>query len=392
MKLQFWNKNPTKKEKNSNDDAIVGIKMITTTDHGFYMYNGKLYQSDIIRSCIRPQVKALGKMVGKHIKESKDGMKINETPYIRFLLEEPNPFMTNQVMIEKVVTQLELNSNAFIQISRDSNGLPCALYPINCVYVNAIFDEYNQLWLEFTLKNGVRVKYPYTDIIHLRNDFNSHDIFGDSPHDVLKPLMEVINTTDQGIVKAIKNSNVINWLLTFKQALREEDKKKATKEFVDNYLNTDTSVGGAVATDVKYDAKQVEPKSYVPNAPVIDRNTQRLYNFYNTNEKIIQNKYGEDDWNAFYEGKLEPIAIQISQEYTRKIFNRNQRLVGEYIMFESSNLQYASLDTKLKLVSLVDRGGMPNNEWRKYLNLPQVEGGDELIRRLDTAVVKGGEK
>lgn len=392
MKLQFWNKNPTKKEKSSSDDAIVGIKMITTTDHGFYMYNGKLYQSDIIRSCIRPQVKALGKMVGKHIKESKDGMKINETPYIRFLLEEPNPFMTNQVMIEKVVTQLELNSNAFIHISRDSNGLPCALYPINCVYVNAIFDEYNQLWLEFTLKNGVRVKYPYTDIIHLRNDFNSHDIFGDSPHDVLKPLMEVINTTDQGIVKAIKNSNVINWLLTFKQALREEDKKKATKEFVDNYLNTDTSVGGAVATDVKYDAKQVEPKSYVPNAPVIDRNTQRLYNFYNTNEKIIQNKYGEDDWNAFYEGKLEPIAIQISQEYTRKIFNRNQRLVGEYIMFESSNLQYASLDTKLKLVSLVDRGGMPNNEWRKYLNLPPVEGGDELIRRLDTAVVKGGEK
>lgn len=391
MKLRFWNKNPTKKT-NKKEDIHTSIDMITTTDHGFYMYNGKIYQSDIIRACIRPQVKALGKMVAKHIKETRDGIKVNETPYIRFLLEEPNQFMTNQVMIEKVITQLELNSNAFIYISRDKNGLANALYPINCVHVTAQFDNGGNLWLEFTLKNGSRVKYHYGDIIHLRNDFNTHDIFGDSPHDVLKPLMEIVNTTDQGIVKAIKNSNVISWLLTFKQSLREEDKDKAVKDFTSKYLDVDSDTGGALATDPKFEAKQVEPKSYVPNALVIDRNTQRLYNFYNTNEKIIQNKYNEDDWNAFYEGKLEPIAIQLSQEYTRKIFSRKQRLESEYIMFEASNLQYASLDTKLKLVSLVDRGGMTNNEWRKYLNLPPVEGGDELIRRLDTAVIRGGDK
>ena len=38
--------------------------------------------------------------------------------------------------------------------------------------------------------------------------------------------MEIVNTTDQGIVKAVKNSNIIRWLLKFNQTLRPEDIKK----------------------------------------------------------------------------------------------------------------------------------------------------------------------
>ena len=41
---------------------------------------------------------------------------------------------------------------------------------------------------------------------------------------------------------------------------------------------------------------------------------------------------------------------------------------------------------------MVDRGGMPLNEWRRALNLPPINGGDKLIRRLDTATVKGGDE
>ena len=49
----------------------------------------------------------------------------------------------------------------------------------------------------------------------------------------------------------------------------------------------------------------------------------------------------------------------------------------------------ASLQTKLSYVAMVDRGAMTPNEWRKTFNLAPLPGGDEPIRRLDTAPVSG---
>ena len=104
--------------------TVSKYKMITDEGEGFYAWNGNLYQSDIVRAAIRPKARAIGKTVGKHIREtikpdgSKD-VKINPEPYIRFLLEEPNPYMTGQVLQEKLAIKLELNNNAFAYIYRD---------------------------------------------------------------------------------------------------------------------------------------------------------------------------------------------------------------------------------------------------------------------------------
>ena len=124
----------------------------------------------------------------------------------------------------------------------------------------------------------------------------------------------------------------------------------------------------------------------------MDKTTTRIYNLFGTNEKIIQGKYTEDEWNAYYESKVEPIAIQLANEYTRKIFSRRERAFGNGIVAESSMLQYASMRTKLNLLQMVDRGAMTPNEWRTVMNLGPIEGGDKAIRRLDTAVIgaRGG--
>ena len=109
-------------------------------------------------------------------------------------------------------------------------------------------------------------------------------------------------------------------------------------------------------------------------------------------KKIIQSKYTEDEWNSYYEAEIEPLAIQLKDEYTRKLFSRRERGCGNAIIFEAANLQCASISTKLALQAMVDRGSMTPNEWRTTFNLAPLPGGDEAVRRLDTAVVKGGEK
>ncbi|MFP4042665.1 MAG: hypothetical protein ACLFT6_07935, partial [Bacteroidales bacterium] len=88
------------------------------------------------------------------------------------------------------------------------------------------------MYLKFYLKSRSFIKVPYTDMVHLRQDFNSNDIFGDSPKDCLIPLMDVVTTTDQGIVKAIKNGAIIRWMLKFKNKIRPEDKEMEVKKFV----------------------------------------------------------------------------------------------------------------------------------------------------------------
>ena len=369
--------------------TVTSYKLITDETNGFYAWNGNIYQSDIVRSAIRPKARAMGKIVGKHIRETikKDStkdIKVNPDVYIRFLLEEPNPYMTGQMLQEKLAVQLELNNNAFAYINRDENGYPMEIYPVTAIIADAIQDGKGELFLKFTLKTGKTVTFRYTDIIHLRKDFNNNEIFGDSPTNSLTPLMEIINTTDQGIVKAIKNSNIIKWLLKYNQTLRPEDLKKQTKQFIDDYMNIESDTVGAASVDAKVDAQQVEPKDYIPNYKQSENTVNRIHSFFNTNSKIIQGSYSENDWISYFEGSVEPDVIQLAGEYTRKLFSRRERGFGNKIIFESSNLTFASMQTKLSLVQFVDRGIMNPNEVRTVLNMAPREGGDEYIRRLDT--------
>lgn len=379
-------------KKLSNVKVVERYKMITETGNGFYAWNGKLYESDIVRACIRPRVKAMGKLVAKHIRDSTTGFAVNPTPYIRFLLEEPNPYMTGQVLQEKVTAQLALNNNAFILIVRDDMGLPCELYPIRATTVEAIYDKSYRLFLKFYFFNGRQCTVPYEDIIHIRDDFNENDIFGSSPAKALSELMNIIGHIDQGTVKAIKNSGVIRWLLKYHTPQRPEDLRENVKKFVDDYLSTETDTFGAAGVDAKADAIRIEPKDYVPNADQTDRETERIYAFFNTNKKIVQSSYSEDEWNSYYEARIEPDARQLSDEYTRKLFSRRERGSGNRIIFEAASLQYASMSTKMNLMQMVDRGAMTPNEWRAVMNLGPIENGDKAIRRLDTAVVEDGDK
>lgn len=364
----------------------TAFRMYTDTGNSFATWNGKVYESDIVRSCIRPYAKAIGKLTAKHVRRFNGKVEVNPEPYIRFLLEDPNPFMSGHVMLEKVATQLALNNNAFILIVRDENGFPEQLYPIPAVMAETVYIN-DVLYLKFLFQNGRSSTFPYSEIIHIRNDFNDNDIFGESPVQALAPLMEIVNTTDQGIVKAIRNSGVIRWLLKFTTPMRAEDLKKNVQKFVDNYLSVSSSTFGAAGVDAKADAIRIEPKDYVPNALQMSATLQRIYAFFNTNDKIVNASYTEDEWNSYFEIVIEPVAVQLGDEFSRKIFSRRERGFGNRIYFDAANLQCASLTTKLALQAMVDRGALTPNEWRDTFNLSPVPDGDKPLRRLDTETV-----
>lgn len=376
--------------------TITTVSLMTEQGNHYVSWNGKVYDFDIVRSVIRPKVKAMGKLVGKHILEQirEDGSRnitVNPRVYMKMLLEDPNPIMTGQMLQEKMATQLCINNNAFALISRDEMGVPNAIYPIVPVTAEASYPD-GTLHLTFTMQNRKKYMFPYSDIIHLRRDFNENDVFGTPVTQTLTPLLNVVHTTDQGIVNAIKNSSIVRWLLKFQTPIRPEDLKAQAKQFAENFLSTQEATGVA-AVDSKADATQIDPKDYVPNASQMDKTTKRIYELFNTNRKIVDSSRTEEEWEAYFDSEIKPDLVQMGNEYTRKLFTRRERAYGNKIVFEASSWDGASLKTKLNLLQMVDRGALTPNEWRLAFNLAPVPGGDAPIRRLDTAPTqqKGGE-
>jgi HK97 family phage portal protein len=386
--LAFWNN--LFHRKNSGVTVTPEYKLVTNYGNGFFGWNGKVYESDIIRSAIEVKATTIGKAVAKHIRSGTgDSIVVNPDVYIQFLLSDPNPLMSGQMLQEKMITQLELNNNAFAFVQNDANGMPTAIWPIVANSVEAIQDNQGNLYLKFYMPNAQTYIFPYSQVIHLRKDFNKDEIFGESNGPTLAPLMEIVTTTDQGIVSAIKNSAAVRWLLKFNTAMRPEDIEKNTKAFVASYLQTqkDQDSIGAAGVDAKTDATQLQPTDFVPNAKQMDATVDRIYSIFHTNKAIVQSSYTENQWISYYESQIEPVIRQMSEQWTSRLFNRRQRSFGNSIVFESSDLSYASMQTKLSLVQLVDRAVMTPNELRGFFNLSPVPDGDKMLLRKDTGTV-----
>lgn len=373
---------------------VSGTKLFTTDFSGGYYYDGNCYKSDIVRSCIKPFYRAVGKLTPKQLKKNAKGEITGKTDlYITELLKRPNPYMSMQSLLEKTAITLQLNGNAFIYVLKNEHELATALFPIPAISVKKEYDEHGELFLDFHCKNRARYLIKYADIIHLRKDFTDEDdIFGESPSESLKDLMEVIKSSDKSVINAVKNGGAIKWLLSFSQTLKPKDLKDRAKAFENDYLkfsNGETSI--VAAQDSTQKVEQVKPTDFVPNASLQDRAKERIFAFFGTNENIICSKYTEDEWQSYFENEIEPIAKQLSAEFTVKIF-RDFELANNEIIFDTTSLQFASMASKLNLLQMVDRGALTPNEWRKALNLPPIENGDKAIRRLDTATVENGEK
>ena len=368
----------------------VTYQLMRILGNGTWAWNGKIYESDMIRSIIRPFASAIGKLEPKQIRTSKDDVLINPDLYVQFLLQEPNPLMTGQKFRERLAWQYMLNGNAFALIVRDVNDYAIQMYPINSCGVEAIYENGN-LFLRFSLLNGKQATYSYNDIIHVPFDTGDNELFGSSNAKALLPLMTVVSASDGSIVNAIKNSGIVKWLLKYSRGMLSPELKKRAKEFSDNFLITQTGEDniGVAAVGADADAIQIEPKDYVPNALIQDRTAKRVMEYFNTNENIVLSNYNEDQWNSYFESVIEPFSQALSEEFTKKVFSRRERSFGNRIIFDAGSLEYASMQSKLNLVQMVDRGSLTPNEWRRILNLGPIEGGDKPLRRKDTGVVGG---
>ena len=217
----------------------------------------------------------------------------------------------------------------------------------------------------------------------MRKDYYTSDIWGDDNGALLSKL-ELMNTAEQGVANAVRaTANLRGILKSTKAMMKPGDLKELKEQFVTDYLNLENS-GGIASLDATQDFIPVTMNPSVTDANTLKQIREDLYRYFGVNDKIMMSDYNEEDMEAFYQSKIEPFLIALSEELTRKVFTKRELELKNHIIYESNRMEYASNKTKLNMVQLVDRAIMTPNELRKAFNMAPYEGGDEYIRRLDT--------
>jgi HK97 family phage portal protein len=340
------------------------------------------YDSDVVRSAIDAIARNAAKLKPKHIRRI-DGRITYMNSNVEYLLSvRPNPYMDAYTFWYKVITQKYAQNNSYVFIDWDSTGQAKGFYPINASQVEFL-ESQNEIFVRFAFLGGQQVTLPYQDVIHLRRFFYKNDLYGETNHKALMPTLELIHTTNEGIVNAIKSSANLRGLLKFSAMLKPEDMKAQRDSFINDYLDISNN-GGIAATDAKAEYIPLNSDPKLVDAKQMELIEDKVYKYFNVNSAIVKSEYTEEQWNAFYESVIEPIAIELSLELTAKLFTQRERGFGHEVIFEANRLQYASNQTKINLANiLMDRGVLSANEVREIFNLAPFEGGDKRIVSLN---------
>ena len=354
------------------------VKGLNNNQINFTPINGNLFDNDISKSAVGCNARNIAKLRPVHVRRSGDVTVNSPNVRIARMLVQPNEFMTIYSFLEKVATHYFIYNNGVIYYDRENYKM----YPINPSRIDLVEDSSHNVYAKFQFKTGCYATVPFEDLIVIRRYFNENDFFGDADRS-LKPTMEVINTTDQGTVSAIKKSAGLLGYLKFNGNLKQIDIDKKVESFEETYLNAKKGTGIA-GLDNTTEFQELNIKPYVPNKAQSEWSEDRIYSYLGTNKKIIQGRFDEDEWNAYYETTCEPFAIQASQVLTSVIFSDNELGHGNEIFLESNRLQYASTGSKIRVATLLTNiGGASLDQILDIFNMPQI-GGEEGKRRVQT--------
>lgn len=343
---------------------------------------GDMYNSDVVRAAVDAIARNAGKLKPKHIRRMNGSVTYTDSTIEYLLSVRPNPHMDAYSFLYKVITQLYIKNNSFVYIDWNEQGQPVAFYPVNAATVEFV-EAQGTIFVKFMFLGGQQITLPYANIIHLRRFFNTSDLYGESNTAALLPTLELINTTNEGIVNAVKSSANLRGLLKFTSMLSAKDMKAQRDAFVEDYLDISNN-GGVAVTDSKAEYQPLSSDPKLIDAKTMELIEDKVYKYFNVNAAIVKSDYTEEQWNSFYESVIEPIAIQMSLEFTAKVFTQREQGWGNEIIFESNRLQYASNATKISLIeTLMDRGLMSLNEAREIFNLAPVQDGDKRIVSLN---------
>ena len=328
----------------------------------FTSWQGEIYESELCRASINALATHISKLDVKTYGAARPALQ-------RKLRNGPNEFQTWSQFLARAATIYYNTNTLFITPVWDDYGEISGIYtplPDRCEI--AQYNKVPYLRYEFTMGQKAAVELEYCGVMtrmQFRNDF-----FGESNH-ALFPTMDLIHIQDQGIKEGVKSAATYRFMAQLSNFAKAEDLARERKLFTQVNLSSDAGNNGLLLFPNTYaNIKQIESKPFTVDADQMKEIRANVFEYFGVNEDILQNKFNSETWSAFYEGAVEPWAIQFSEVMTKMLFTMRERSQDNYVMATANRLQYMSNADKLKVsAQMADRGLMTRNEIREIWNL-----------------------
>ena len=356
---------------------------------GDYQANGNLYDNDIVGAIADCIGRNVGKLSPQIVRNDDNGLTVKNDYLSRILSLRWSNENTPYDALYRMASDLVYKSNAFAVVFYTPDFLKVSsIVPIETRSFRIWEDENSGIiFFRFVWEyDGKEYTLPYSNVIHIKARYNKRRFTGTSPDGQLKNTLELLDYTGEALRNAVKNTANLKGYLKYNNFADDAELKKKVTEFQTAYMSAANN-GGIAGIDNSMEFHEISQQT--PNIPTIQSQYLRdnVYRYYGVNDKILTSTFNESEWNAFYESVIEPIALQLTLEFTFKLLSERERGFGNKIIFTANRLQYATLQTRITIGgALYDRGIITINELRELMYYEPIEDGD--VRMISLNYVK----
>ena len=365
---------------------LTGLKYAMTFNGSapiFSQFGEDIYMSDIVQSIVDCIVSEMCKLRPLHIRSiNNDKTPINDS--IQAVLKNPNDIMTTYDFMSKVIWNLFLNYNSLIyplyENVRNKDGTITkkyiALYPLQPRYVDILQDDSGELFIRMRFKNASEFILPYKDVIHIRykysfNDFLGGNKKGQPDNNALLKLLQMNENLMEGVLSAMKSSFNVNGIIKSGTMLDQAKIQKMVEDFNNQLKNNES---GLLGVDAKSDYIPITKKIQAVDPETLKFIDSRILRNFGVSMAILTGDYTKEQYEAFYQKKLEPLIICLSQAFSKTLFTEREKQLGHEIIWQPRELIFMTTEQILEAMHLLgDAGELYSNEKRLAIGLSPLQ-------------------
>lgn len=358
-----------KEEQQALKEAKTTFTTLTAYRPAFSSWGGAIYESDLVRAAIDARA--------RHISKLKVELRGTAKPALRSKMQQgPNQWQTWSQFLYRVSTILDVHTTAVIVPVYDEMMQITGYFPVlpaKCMVV----DFEGEPWLRYSFSHGQTAATRLADVAVLTKHQHKSDFFGDG-NDALNETMKLVHIQNQGITEAVKSSATYRFMAQLNNFATEEDLAKERKRFSRENLTAEAEAdNGLLLFPNRYTGiKQIDSKPYTVDAPQMELIRTNVANYFGVNEAVMQNSANAEQLDAFFNGAIEPFAIQFSEAMTKAIYTERERAQGSSLIANANRLQYMSVAAKVQMAKeLGDRGAILIDEIRELFNYAPLPDG-----------------
>lgn len=352
-------------------------------------YASSIYQIPEVRTAIQSFAEIFSIIPKYFERRDKDGnVTYLEGEEDRVINIRANPIQNASQFWVNVITSLMLYSNVFIEPRfSGKTGKLSQLY----VLPRDLFDFKLYEDRATVTLYGIGKTYDMDAIIYL----NRFSALGGGQRNNLGLYETVIQALAAQAIAVADPNKVRAIMQTDPLSQGQLKKKDADGSMQDLDVNFAKSVRGIAYVDPQWKITPINWTENDVNRELMKMVIDIVYNYFGITQDIVNNKATEIEYQLFVKNHVEPIARQVEQEFTSKIFTRMEQAHGNRMELDTFWLQVSTLSAKTAFFNVVSRNGTMNaDEAREMIGYGPVPNGMGKTYRvtLDTVNIENADE